>query len=141
MAAPVSDGDENYVVAEDRAHRLRARAREVKAILKPKAREVKEELATDATDTPLKRRHGWLERLITAVFKIREVRFAPLIREGGACRPSVLSVAKPLRFYGAQPSGAISKLENRKPGATVHPTRVQAPVDSADCHAPVGTIP
>jgi hypothetical protein len=43
-------------------------------------------------------------------------------------------------YEGAQPFGASSNFEKSKPGATVHPTKVQSPVLVAACHARAGTI-
>ena len=43
------------------------------------------------------------------------------------------------RGVGRQPGGASSKPSNRKPGATVQPTSVQAPRLVAVCHQPAGT--
>src|SRR5580704_8317735 len=41
---------------------------------------------------------------------------------------------------GSQPFGASSKPANSNPGATVQPTSVQSPVDSAACQACAGTV-
>ena len=46
---------------------------------------------------------------------------------------------RPARGVGRQPGGASSKPSNRKPGATVQPTSVQAPRLVAVCHQPAGT--
>ena len=41
---------------------------------------------------------------------------------------------------GDQPAGASSKPSKEKPGATVQPTSVQSPRDSAACQARAGTV-
>ena len=42
--------------------------------------------------------------------------------------------------FGDQPFGASSKPSKEKPGATVQPTSVQSPKDSAACQARAGTV-
>ena len=51
-----------------------------------------------------------------------------------------MAQAAPLQASGSQPGGASSKPAKSKPGATVHPTRVQAPRLFACCQACAGTI-